>query len=122
MIAWLAAVLVALAPAAAPSPAAEAVVGSYATQQMEVGARLELNADGRFRYMLDYGAVSEAAEGHWTAAEGVVRLDSDAIGIPLLIEIERTDADFHGEPLAVDDDTLVLRRHDTIFTFYRDEP
>ena len=114
--------LVALAPAAATSPGAEAVVGTYATLQMEVGAKLELKADGRFRYMLDYGAVAEAAEGQWTAAEGVVRLDSDVIGTPLLIEIERTDADFHGEPLAIDDDTLVLRRHDTIFTFYWDEP
>jgi hypothetical protein len=120
MIAWLAALLLALAPA--PVATADPLVGSYETQQMEVGAMLELKADGSFRYMLDYGAVSEAAEGHWTAAKGVVRLDSDPLAMQLLTEIERSDADFRDEQLAIDGDALVLRRHDTIFTFYRAEP
>ena len=118
MIAWLTAFLLALAPA----PPAEPLVGTYATQQMEVGARLELNGDGTFRYMLDYGAVSEAAEGHWTADKSVVHLTSDPLAMSLLTEIERSDAAFEDEQLAVDDGALVMRRHETIFTFYRDEP
>jgi hypothetical protein len=56
-----------LAPAAA-------VAGLYQAQQMEVGAALELQKDGHFRYQLDYGAVSEHAEGDWTFDGKVVHL------------------------------------------------
>ena len=124
MMVWLAALLIALAPlpAAPAPPPADTLAGTYATQQMEVGAKLELKADGRFRYMLDYGAVSEAAEGDWTAAKGVVHLDSDPMEMQLLTEIERTDAAFRDEQLAIDAGALVMQRHDTIFIFYRDEP
>src|SRR5215218_4172658 len=108
MIAWLAAMLIALAPAAAPT---DPLIGTYETQQMEVGAMLELKADGSFRYMLDYGAVSEAAEGHWTADEGVVHLDSDPLAMQLLTEIERSDAAFRDEQLAIDAGALVMQRH-----------
>jgi hypothetical protein len=96
--------------------------GLYRTQQMEVGAALELNADGTFQYSLDYGAVSEAAEGHWTAADGIVQLTSDPLPLELMREIERSDAAFDDEALAIDDGALVLQRHDTIFIFHRDEP
>ena len=113
MIAMLAALVLA-------AQAPPALAGVYQTQQMEVGATLELSKDGTFRYMLDYGAVSEAAEGHWTAAKGVVHLDSDPLPIEVLRQIERSDASFHDERLAVDKDTLIMRRHDTVFTFYRD--
>ena len=54
--------LTCLLAAAAPS----AVAGTYQAQQMEVGAALELEKNGHFRYQLDYGAVSEHAEGDWT--------------------------------------------------------
>ena len=33
---------------------------------MEVGVALELQKNGHFRYQLDYGAVSEQADGDWT--------------------------------------------------------
>ena len=115
MIGWLAALALVL-----QSP--PELAGLYRTQQMEVGAALELKDDGTFRYSLDYGAVSEAAEGHWTAAHGVVMLTSDPLAIDLMREIERSDAAFADEPLMVEDGALVLQRHDTIFTFYRDEP
>ena len=52
------------------------VAGLYQSQQMEIGAALELKADGRFRYQLDYGAVSEQAEGQWTSDGKTVRLTS----------------------------------------------
>ena len=115
MIAWLtAALLVAQVPAE--------LAGTYQTQQIEVGAMLELHADGTFRYMLDYGAVSEAAEGHWTVSADSLRLKSDPLAIDLLGAIERSDAGFEDEVLSVKDGALVLQRHDTVFTFYRDEP
>jgi hypothetical protein len=50
------------------------VDGLYQAQQMEVGAALELRKDGQFRYQLDYGAVSEHAEGGWTFDGKTVRL------------------------------------------------
>jgi hypothetical protein len=62
--------LVALAPVPATLP------GIYRSQQIEVGAGLELKEDGRFRYALDYGAVSELAEGKWTSDGKTVRLTS----------------------------------------------
>ena len=37
------------------------MAGLYQAQQMEVGAALELQKNGHFRYQLDYGAVSESA-------------------------------------------------------------
>jgi hypothetical protein len=55
----------------APGPA---VAGLYQSQQMEVGAALDLKADGHFRYQLDYGAVSEHAEGDWSFDGKTVRL------------------------------------------------
>jgi hypothetical protein len=115
MIGLLAAVLLA---AAEPAPA---LAGDYQTHQMEVGAALELKADGTFRYQLDYGAVSEAGQGHWTESPGVVHLTSDPLARELLIDIERSDAAFADEQLAIDHGTLVLQRYDTLFTFYRDE-
>jgi hypothetical protein len=59
---------------AASAPAG--VAGLYRSQQMEIGAALELRADGHFRYQLDYGAVSEGAEGDWTLDGDIVRLTS----------------------------------------------
>lgn len=114
MIAWLAAALLA---AADPG-----LAGNYSTHQMEVGATLELKADGTFQYMLDYGAVSEAAEGHWTAANGAVHLDSDPLAADLMSQIERSDAAFEDEILKLHEGALLLERWDTLFTFYRDEP
>ena len=115
MIALMAALLLA---AGAP----KTVAGDYRTHQMEVGAQIELKADGSFRYMLDYGNVSEAAEGHWTAAQGVVHLNSDPLPKELLVEIERSDAAFKDEQLLVDDGALMMRRHETVFKFSREQP
>ena len=55
----------------APAPT---VAGFYQAHQMEVGAALELQKNGHFRYQLDYGAVSEHAEGDWTFDGKTVRL------------------------------------------------
>ena len=61
----------ALLLAASPAPS---VAGLYQAHQIEVGAALELRKNGHFRYQLDYGAVSEAAEGDWTLDGKTVRL------------------------------------------------
>jgi hypothetical protein len=61
---------------AAAVPAGDSVAGLYQSQQMEIGAALELRKDGHFRYQLDYGAVSEGAEGNWTFDGKTVRLTS----------------------------------------------
>src|SRR4051794_23210278 len=62
--------------AAVPQPAADSVAGLYQSQQMEIGAALELEKNGRYRYQLDYGAVSESASGTWTFDDRDVRLTS----------------------------------------------
>ena len=73
----------------APAPA---VAGLYRSQQMEIGAALELKADGRFRYQLDYGAVSEQATGRWTSDGKTVRLTTAPAPKPPAFELIRDDA------------------------------
>jgi len=78
-------ILVAMAPAVSTLP------GIYRSHQMEVGAGLELKEDGRFRYALDYGAVSETAEGKWTSDGKTVRLTSEPMPRAPAFEIVRDD-------------------------------
>ncbi|MEO7634423.1 MAG: hypothetical protein ABIS38_02105 [Sphingomicrobium sp.] len=67
--------LAAMLPTAAP--AAPSLAGTYQIHQMEMAGGLELRADGHFRYAFDYGAVSETAEGDWTATPTGVVLTSN---------------------------------------------
>jgi hypothetical protein len=71
--------------------------GLYRSQQMEVGAGLELKEDGRFRYALEYGAVSELGEGKWTSDGKIVRLTSDPMPKAPAFEIIRDDPAPAGE-------------------------
>ena len=114
MTAFIAAFI--LAAAAPPT-----VAGDYRTHQMEVGAELLLKDDGTFLYSLDYGAVSEAAQGHWSVKDGAVRLQSDPLTADLMRQIERSDAKFQNQRLPIDKGDLLLQRWDTIFTFSRDD-
>ena len=99
-----------LAMAGAPSP-----VGFYTTQQIEVGAALELDADGRFQYQLDYGAVSEAAEGSWSSDGTAVYLTATKMQGAFKTH------NFSREPLKIDGDRLLLSRYDTVIRFEREE-
>ena len=54
--------------------AVPAIAGLYEARQMEVGAALELQKNGHFRYKLDYGAVSEEAQGQWVVEGGTLFL------------------------------------------------
>lgn len=112
MIAALAVLLLSPAATAPPLP------GLYLANQMEVGAGLELQANGRFRYALDYGAVSEGAEGRWTADATTVRLTSDTAPN----DGERSPAVFRNEVLERQGDLLLLPRYETVIRFRRVEP
>ena len=82
-----------LAFAQAPST----LPGIYRSQQMEVGAALELTEDHRFRYALEYGAVSELGEGTWSTDGKTVRLTSAPMPKAPSFEIVRDDPAPPGE-------------------------
>ena len=69
------------------------LVGQYDGGQMEVAAGLELSADGRFRYVLSYGALDEEASGIWHADGAEVVLDSDPVKAPRFSLLSQTKAD-----------------------------
>ena len=88
-------ILVPVAAALAQAPAA--LPGIYRSQQFEVGAALELTEDHRFRYALEYGAVSELGEGSWTSDGKTVRLTSAPMPKAPSFEIVRDDPAPPGE-------------------------
>ena len=106
---------------ASPLPAVDAVAGMYETDQMEVAAALDLQRGGRFRYVLDYGAVSERGEGDWAFDGRSVRLTSNPMP-PAPRALELGNARFDNEPLVLEDGDLLLRRYDTVFRFRRVKP
>jgi len=101
------ALLLALAdPAALP--------GFYLGNQMEMATAIELEPDGTFAYALDYGAVSEQAEGRW-------RLEGDKI----VLTIEKSQGTEHGPPLAstpltIDGEVLQFQRYDRTIRYQRE--
>ena len=103
MKALLAAFLIAVAPA---TPSAQDLIGG-----------LQLTLDGRFRYELDYGAVSEAAEGRWSLEADGIHLDSEPMDKRLLSELEHSDASFKDQLLRIEGDTLVMDRYDARMIF-----
>ena len=85
--------ILALLIAAAPA----SIAGLYQAQQIEVGGALELQGNGHFRYQLEYGAVSEEAEGDWTFDGATVRLTSKPMPKPPAFELVRDDPAPTGE-------------------------
>ncbi|WP_157082759.1 hypothetical protein [Sphingomonas asaccharolytica] len=65
------------APASSPQ-----LVGIYDGGQMEMGVGLRLQPNGRFDYMLAYGALDESASGRWTSDHDTVYLTSDPVTPP----------------------------------------
>jgi hypothetical protein len=92
--------------------AAQPVAGLYDVNQMEMGGGLELRPDGRFRYALEYGAVSEESGGKWTLDAGAVLLTTDPM--PQTEECDRgfASACFRRTPLAIEGENLILIRWD----------
>lgn len=99
-----------LAAADAPSPA-----GFYRSNQIEIGAALELDQDGSFQYQLDYGAVSEAAQGRWSTDGTTVYLTATR-----MVGAFQTH-NFNREPLKIEGDRLLLNRYDTVIRFERED-
>lgn len=58
----------------APLSAASPLAGNYDGSRAEVAAALQLAPDGKFRYMLSYGALDEQAAGRWAEKDGKVLL------------------------------------------------
>lgn len=92
-----------------------AQAGFYTSSQMEVAAAIDLEADGKFAYSLDYGAVSEVAEGSWTSEGSTIYLTSTRM------EGAYKQAAFVREPLAIDRGSLLLKRYDITIRFNRDD-
>ena len=113
--------LAALLLAVAPPPGTAGLAGLYETSQMEVAAGLELQQNGRFRYALDYGAVSERTEGDWSFDGKVVRLTSNPMP-PARNALQLGSARFDRQPLIITDGDLLLERYDTVFRFRRVQP
>jgi hypothetical protein len=60
-----------------------AVAGHYVLQGIhEVGSELMLHPDGRFEYMLAYGAYDEYARGNWKLEAGKVVLNTEGGSVP----------------------------------------
>lgn len=91
------------------------LTGFYSSSQHEVAAAIELEGDGKFAYSLDYGAVSEFAEGTWTSEGNNIYLTSTKM------QGAYKQAAFVREPLKIDGATLVLHRYDTTIRFNRDD-
>jgi hypothetical protein len=110
-------IAVALFLAVSPPLTASKVAGLYEINQMEMGGGLELRPDGRFRYALEYGAVSEEAEGKWTLDNGSVQLTTEPM--PPKAECDRgyASACFDRTALVTEDENLVLYRWDAKIVF-----
>jgi hypothetical protein len=78
----VAAVIAISASAALPQAS---LAGRYDGHQMEMAAALELEASGRFRYALAYGALDEEAAGTWTQRGNQVLLSSDPVAPPRFV-------------------------------------
>ena len=77
-------------------------------------ARRCSSEDGKFQYQLDYGAVSEAAEGNWSSDSTTVYLTATRMGGAFKAR------NFNREPLKIEGDRLLLNRYDTVIRFERE--
>jgi len=89
--------------------------GFYTASQPEVAAAIDLESDGKFAYSLDYGAVSEVAEGSWTSEGSTIYLTSARM------QGAYKQAAFVREPLQIDGGSLILKRYDISIRFKRDD-
>jgi hypothetical protein len=105
---------------AAPSPQTPPLAGLYRINQMEMAGGLELRPDGRFRYALEYGAVSETGEGDWSVTPDGVALTSNPM--PKVRGITSGLAAFDRQPLRKKGEALILERFDTSIRFLPDQP
>ena len=74
---------------AQPASGQGAEAGLYQASAMEIAAFLELGQDGRYRYMLSYGALDERSAGRWAHDGHCVLLRSDPFKEPRFRLIEQ---------------------------------
>ena len=91
-----------------------ALPGFYIGSQTELAAAIELEPDGSFSYALDYGAVSETAEGKW-------RLEGERV----LLTVEKSQGAANGPnlsttPLEIAGNALRLDRYGRSIVFNRE--
>jgi hypothetical protein len=91
-----------------------ALPGFYLGNQMEMAAAIELEPDGKFAYALDYGAVSETAEGRW-------RVEGEQV----VLTVEKSQGTSRGPalsttPLRIEGDALKLERYGRSISFVRE--
>jgi hypothetical protein len=91
------------------------VAGFYRSNQIEVGAALQLDDDHHFQYQLDYGAVSESAEGNWSSDGTTVYLTATRM------EGAYKQSNFNRQALKIEGDRLLLSRYDTVIRFERED-
>lgn len=64
-------------------------VGHYrAAAGPDLASELVIEANGHFEYVLYYGALDEHAAGHWTRADGSIRLYTDPKPIPAAFALD----------------------------------
>jgi hypothetical protein len=96
------------AHAAGCAAADPSLAGHYYLQGvMEVGSELLLKADGRFQYMLAYGALDELASGCWTRHGGMVTLYANKFEINMEDPIR-----FNRLDLTIASEGKLIRRFD----------
>lgn len=86
----------ALALAAASLPTSGAATGSgpdpvgryRAAAGPDLASELVIEANGHFEYVLYYGALDEHAAGHWTRADGGIRLYTDPKPVPAAFALD----------------------------------
>ena len=101
-----------LASVCASAQTKPTIKSRYVIDQMEMAGGLQLTPHGRFRYSLDYGAVSEVSKGYWGLNSGTVFLTTDPM--PPKAECDRgfASACFNRTPLTFEGENLILRRWD----------
>lgn len=94
---------------------ARKVTGTYYLEGgNEVGSIIRLGADGKFRYMLSYGAVDQEAKGSWRITGKQVTLSSPPgfAGSPFRIESVSRDPDSRGIAIRIQLDGKAVRGAD----------
>jgi len=104
-----------LLPCCSPPPTRHPPPAFTARTRWEIGAALQLDDDGRFQYQLDYGGVSEAAEGNWSSDGRTIYLTATRMQ-----GVYKT-GNFNREPLKIEGDRLLLNRYDTVIRFERED-
>lgn len=108
-------------PAFAQHPAS--LVGHYDGHQMEMGAELILNANGRFQYGVAYGALDEEAEGTWVLQGDHVLLTSDPVTPPRFVFLGQKPAPAGTFRLSLEaPQGMSLQYFDAVLTFAHREP